>query len=139
MVNTTHLDTEPDMNVHKALLEFHHTFNSDIAEYPATLPNEAVRHLRIDLLEEEFDEYCEAEGDNDIVGIADALADIVYIAFGTAVAYGINLNAVLHEVHRSNMSKVPEDGKILYREDGKILKPDTYSPPNIAAVLGVDE
>ena len=71
----------------------------------------------------------------DLVGIADALADIVYVAYGTALTYGIDLDAVLHEVHRSNMSKLGSDGKPLIREDGKVLKSERYFPPDIESVL----
>jgi predicted HAD superfamily Cof-like phosphohydrolase len=78
----------------------------------------------------------QAESEDDIVEIADALADIIYIACGTAVSYGIPLNRVFDEVHRSNMAKLV-DGKVIRRADGKILKPDGWTPPDTkAAVFG---
>ena len=79
-------------------------------------------------------EYIAAENEDDIVEIADALADIIYIACGTAVSYGIPLDKVFEEVHRSNMAKLV-DGKVLRRADGKVQKPEGWTPPDIAGVL----
>jgi predicted HAD superfamily Cof-like phosphohydrolase len=86
------------------------------------------------LITEEFNELCDAEEANDLVEIADALADIIYIACGTAVSYGIPLDKVFEEVHRSNMAKLV-DGKVLRREDGKVQKPEGWTPPDIEGVL----
>jgi len=86
-------------------------------------------------LEEECNEYVAAVAARDLVGIADALADIVYVVYGTALTYGIDLNLVLGEVHRANMSKLDSSGRPLKRDDGKVVKSDRYSPPDIAAVL----
>lgn len=99
------------------------------------LPSEKDRELRIELLVEEMEEYLHAESADDLVEIADALADIIYIACGTADAYGIDLNKVFEEVHRSNMAKLV-DGKVIRREDGKVLKPEGWTAPDIAGVLG---
>lgn len=93
------------------------------------------RQKRISLLYEEFQEYIAAENANDRVAVADALADIMYIICGTAIEYDIPLNEVFVEVHRSNMSKLTPDGKVLRREDGKILKPEGWTPPDIRKVL----
>lgn len=101
-------------------------------------PDGKVRALRIALMAEEVKELFEAEQADDIVEIADALADITVIAFGTAAAYGINLEACLDEVYRSNMTKVV-DGEVIRDDRGKILKPATYSPPNIADTIRFDE
>lgn len=73
--------------------------------------------------------------EDDHVEVADALADIVYVAYGTALTYGIDLDAVLQEVHRSNMSKLGPDGRPILREDGKVLKGPGYFPPAIGEVL----
>jgi predicted HAD superfamily Cof-like phosphohydrolase len=122
------------------LTEFHKAFDALISEKP-NLPDsntdagKAVRDLRIRILTEEFEEYLEGEKNNDIVEIADALADIVYIAYGTAVAYGIPLDEVFDEVHRSNMSKLDENGKAIKRDDGKVLKSALYSPPDIETII----
>lgn len=93
------------------------------------LPLDPERQLRIRLLREEFEEYLVGEDRDDIVEIADALADIIYIACGTAVSYGIPLDRVFAEVHRSNMAKLV-NGKPIRREDGKILKPEGWTPPD---------
>ena len=89
----------------------------------------------MDLLVEETGEFADASAKSDIVGIADALADIVYVAYGAAVTYGIDLDAALREVHRSNMSKLDEQGRPVYREDGKVLKSARYTPPDIRGIL----
>ena len=116
------------------VLEFHETYGAHIQQLPK-LPKEDIRKLRFDLLEEEWQEYVEAEKENDLVGIADALADMIYIINGTAVSYGIPLNEIFSEVHSSNMSKLGEDGKPIYREDGKVLKGPNYFRPNIKAII----
>jgi predicted HAD superfamily Cof-like phosphohydrolase len=113
--------------------DFHQAFGQRIGEKPE-LPNIDERSLRVRLLSEEFEEYRSAEYDNDIVEIADALADIIYIACGTAVSYGIPLDKVFEEVHRSNIAKLV-DGKVLRREDGKVQKPEGWTPPDIDGVL----
>ena len=95
------------MRVEEKLLEFHRVF---IQEDGGGFEKADCRALRKRLLEEEFNEYLKAEAENDFVEIADALADIVYIAVGTAVAYGILFDAIFSEVRASNMSKVGLDG-----------------------------
>jgi len=115
-------------NMYNDVKDFQIAFNLNVGARPE-LPTDHERRLRIRLLEEEFDEYINAEIDNDIVEIADALADIIYIACGTAVSYGIPLDRVFAEVHRSNMAKLV-DGKPIRREDGKILKPEGWTPPD---------
>jgi predicted HAD superfamily Cof-like phosphohydrolase len=113
--------------------DFHFAFGQRVGETP-NLPDENEKHLRKVLLEEEFNEYIKAEADNDIVEIADALADIIYIACGTAVSYGIPLDKIFEEVHRSNMAKLV-DGKVLRREDGKVQKPVGWTAPDIKGIL----
>ena len=119
---------------HHAVTEFHEAFGLMVNSAP-TLPDTATRDLRKSLLTEEYNEYITAEVEDDIVEIADALADIIYIACGTAVAYGIPLDRVFAEVHRSNMAKLV-DGKVIRREDGKVLKPAGWTPPDVAGILG---
>lgn len=97
--------------------------------------DDALAGLRTALLEEEVQEFAAASDARDLVGIADALADIVYVVYGTALTYGIDLDLVLREVHRSNMSKLDLDGKPILREDGKVLKSGQYFRPQIARVL----
>jgi predicted HAD superfamily Cof-like phosphohydrolase len=93
------------------------------------------RSLRIKLLLEEVAEYIEAERRSDIIEIADALTDIHYIAAGTSVAYGIPGKDIFDHVHENNMTKLGEDGDPIYREDGKVLKPEGYVPPDVAQFL----
>jgi predicted HAD superfamily Cof-like phosphohydrolase len=113
--------------------DFHVAFGQRVGEKPE-LPEQNERALRMRLLSEEWEEYRSAEYDNDIVEIADALADIIYIACGTAVSYGIPLDEIFNEVHRSNMAKLV-DGKVLRREDGKIQKPEGWTAPDIKSII----
>jgi len=112
---------------------FHRAFEQRVGDKPE-LPDPAERDLRVKLLREEFREYIDAETDHDIVEIADALADIIYIVCGTAVSYGIPLDDIFEEVHASNMAKLV-DGKVIRRADGKIQKPEGWEPPDIERIL----
>ena len=114
--------------------EFQKAFRSNVGTTP-NLPSEDERSLRIKLLKEEFDEYMEGENNNDLVEISDALGDMLYIIYGTAVSYGIPLDEIFLEIHRSNMSKLDEDGNPIFREDGKVLKGNNYFKPNIAQYI----
>jgi predicted HAD superfamily Cof-like phosphohydrolase len=122
----------------QCVLQFHEAFGLPVAASPrrAGVPA-ALAELRIDLLVEEVQEFAEAARGGDLVALADALADIVYVTYGAALTYGIDLDAVLREIHRSNMSKLGPDGRPVLRADGKVLKPVTYRPPNVKAVLAV--
>lgn len=111
------------------------SFGQDVHEQ-LHRPDDGVRILRAALLAEEFREYMEAERVSDVVEIADALADMVVVIYGTAAAYGIDLDACCAEVYRSNMTKLTVDGDVVRNEAGKVLKPDTYQPPNLADVIG---
>jgi len=130
--------------------EFHEVFRHPVPSELTTVDPDTAR-LRIELIREEFEEFVqgilgdpEAQvsistgpgGEPNIIEIADALADMAYVIYGAAIVHGIDLDAVVAEVHRSNMSKLGEDGKPLRREDGKTLKGPNYFPPNIAAALG---
>lgn len=118
------------------VMEFQLAFNVDMPDYPKML-NKKRRRLRQDLLEEEVKELSEAKT---MVDVADALTDIMYIAYGTIHEFGLADRATMlfDEVHRSNMSKIPFEGKPIYREDGKILKPDTYLPPKLNPIIERD-
>ena len=114
---------------------FHVAYELPVADRPrADLATDQVT-LRQDLIEEEIAELREAGAAGDLVGVADALADIVYVAYGTACVYGIDLDAVLDEVHASNMTKLGADGRPVRRADGKVLKGPGYRPPDVAGVL----
>jgi predicted HAD superfamily Cof-like phosphohydrolase len=118
-----------------AVAEFHRAFNLPMRQLPSTEIDYSLARLRVALLEEEVSEFVTASEKEDLIGITDALADIVYVAYGTALTYGIDLDSALWEVHRSNMSKLGSDGMPLIRSDGKVLKSERYFPPDIEAVL----
>ena len=118
------------------LWDFQSAYNSTRNTKP-TLIEPDDYFLRYRLGKEELLEYLDACNNDDIVEITDALADQLYILLGTMVAHGMQdiIEDVFNEVHRSNMSKLGEDGKPIYREDGKVLKGPNYSPPNIAQFI----
>lgn len=102
-------------------------------------PDPKTRGLRIALLTEEYKEYLNAEQGRDIVEIADALGDMTVIIYGTAAAYGIDLDRVVAEIHRSNMTKLDAEGNVIRNEIGKVVKPDHYEPPQLAELIGYNE
>jgi NTP pyrophosphatase (non-canonical NTP hydrolase) len=116
--------------------------DQEVKKYPQ-LPTEAIRDLRISLIREEWEgqgELLESLLAGDLVGIADGIADVLYVVIGTAVAYGIDIQEVFNEVQRSNMTKATwdEDNQVWFttrREDGKILKPETFSPANLEPII----
>ena len=114
--------------------KFMETFGQEIKE-KAQFPNEKITSLRHDLIREELDELKEAMDNNDIKEVADALTDILFVTYGAGHAFGIDLDKCFSEVHRSNMSKLDEDGKPIYRDDGKVLKGENFSEPNLQEVL----
>lgn len=124
------------MDMFNSVKKFHEVYKLPIGDKPE-FPKKKQRVLRKRLLREEMKEYIQAEKNNDIANLAKELADIIYIACGTAVVYGIDLNKVFEEVQRSNMSKLGEDGQPIYREDGKVLKGPNYSDADIKKVLGL--
>lgn len=97
--------------------------------------DDALLRLRERLLDEETSEYMEASYRRDFAAMADALADIVYVAYGTAISFGLDLDLVIDEVHRANMSKLDEDGRPVLRHDGKVLKSPRYTPPRVSQVI----
>jgi predicted HAD superfamily Cof-like phosphohydrolase len=119
----------------RAVTAFHAAFGLPMQTQPSVDVDEGVANLRVSLLAEEAQEFITASAKKDLTGIADALADIVYVVYGTALSYGIDLDRVLREVHRSNMSKLGSDGKPLIREDGKVLKSGQYFRPQVEQVL----
>jgi len=108
------------------LEEFHNTF------VPKDLD---VRSVRASLLNEEHQEVQEALASGDREAIAKELADLAYVTYGTALVYDIDLDEALREVHRSNMTKLDDDGKPVLREDGKVLKGPNYKPPDMKGAL----
>ena len=120
-----------------AVKAFHETFGLDYHETPEVNITDKIIELRHRLMAEENDEYLEAAKDKDITLIADALGDKLYILCGTIIAHGLQhkIVDVFNEIHRSNMSKLDENGQPLNREDGKIMKSNLYFLPDIKAIL----
>ena len=118
-------------------MDFHRAFNLPRNADPTLEVTAELAALRLRLLAEEVGELDEAMQDADLVAVADALADITYVVFGTAITYGIDLEAVVREVHRSNMSKLDARGRPVMREDGKVLKSERYTPPDVNTVLAL--
>ena len=116
--------------------DFMEAMGQDVNVVP-TFPEEDIQRLRLDLIEEELDELHYALDNKDIVEIADALGDLLYVVYGAGHAFGIDLDECFKEIHASNMSKLGPDGKPIKREDGKVLKPDTFFPPDLKTILGV--
>lgn len=116
--------------------DFHTVFDQKDGNKPRLI-NSNEGKLRYSLLAEENNEYLEAVEKNDLVGIADALGDQLYIIYGTILKHGLQhkIEEVFREIHRSNMSKLGADGKPIYREDGKILKGPSYFRPNIKDII----
>ncbi len=121
----------------KAVREFHEAFGLGVAEEPTVALPKEVLELRYKLMDEENKEYLEAVQNNDLVEVADALGDMLYILCGTILEHGMQykIEEVFEEIQRSNMSKLGADGKPIYREDGKVLKGPHYFKPNIADIL----
>ncbi len=119
--------------------EFHICFNLPRKYHKVDLSDQALNRLRLGLIEEECSELQSAiyVTDPDPVEVADALGDLAYVVFGAALAWGIDLEDVVGEIHRSNMTKLGEDGKPIYREDGKVLKGPNFEEPNLRRILHV--
>jgi predicted HAD superfamily Cof-like phosphohydrolase len=117
--------------------EFHEVFGLEYHEQPNAALEKKIIELRHRLMQEENDEYLEAAMENNLQLIADALGDKLYILCGTIIAHGLQhkIAEVFNEIHRSNMSKLDDNGKPIYREDGKIMKSNNYFLPDIKAVL----
>ena len=121
----------------EAVKAFHTAFKIGHREAPKADLGLAKNMLRYKLMREENEEYLEAAENGDLVEIADALGDQLYILCGTILKHGLQhkIAEVFEEIQRSNMSKLDKDGKPIYREDGKVLKSDLYFKPNIKAIL----
>ena len=120
-----------------AVKEFHTAFKIGHSETPTAILAKTKHLLRFNLMKEENEEYLEAVQNNDLVEIADALGDMMYILCGTIIEHGLQdkIEAVFDEIQRSNMSKLGEDGEPVYREDGKVLKGPNYFKPDLSKIL----
>lgn len=121
----------------KAVQLFHESFGLGVKHMPTADLGERINMLRFNLMKEENEEYLEAVQNNDIVEVADALGDMLYILCGTILEHGLQykIEKVFDEIQRSNMSKLSEDGKPIYREDGKVMKGPNYFKPNFEEIL----
>ena len=118
----------------KSVGKFMETFGQEVKKKPE-IPDAKTVELRIELISEELEELWDACKDKDIVSIADALTDILYVTYGAGHAFGIDLDKCFAEVQRSNMSKLGKNGKPIYREDGKVMKGPKYSEPDLKNTL----
>ena len=114
--------------------EFMTKFGQEV-KTKAELPDFKTLMLRLNLIYEEYRELEDAMTEKYLIGIADALTDILYVTYGAGHSCGINLDKCFEEVHRSNMSKLGEDGKPIYREDGKIMKGPNYFEPKLNSII----
>ena len=115
--------------------DFMEAFGQDV-QFEPTWPDFNTRELRLELIQEELDELSDAVADRDMIQIADALTDLLYVVYGAGHAFGLDLDECFEEVHRSNMSKLGENGRPIHREDGKVMKGPGYFEPDLECILG---
>ena len=117
-----------------AVKDFHDTFGLNYNDSPTVDLGKKIIELRFNLMKEENEEYIEGARNNDIIEIADALGDMLYILCGTIIEHGMSdiIEDVFDEIQKSNMSKLGSDGKPIYREDGKVMKGPNYFKPNFS-------
>ena len=113
---------------------FMKTFGQEVKIKPS-FSSDKINKLRIDLIKEELEELTEAIQKKDLLEVADALTDILYVTYGAGHAFGINLDECFNEVQKSNMSKLGIDGKPIYDQSGKVMKGPNYFKPNIKKIL----
>ena len=113
---------------------FMKTFGQDVKQCPA-FSTDKINELRVSLIKEELDELIEAMNKKDLVEVADALTDILYITYGAGHAFGINLDDCFEEVQNSNMSKLDKDGKPIYNDKGKVMKGPNYFKPDLSKYI----
>ena len=117
--------------------EFHRIYKLGNSEKPIGKLKDGLEKLRFNLMKEENEEYLEAASKGDIVEVADALGDMLYILCGTIIEHGMQdlIDEVFEEIHRSNLSKLDENGNPIYREDGKVIKGPNYFKPDIKKII----
>lgn len=120
-----------------SVYEFHEAFKIKNRNIPEASVDEKTYNLRFNLMKEENEEYLEACKNGDLIEIADALGDMLYILCGTILTHGLQykIEEVFEEIHRSNMSKLDDNGQPIYREDGKVMKSERYFKPDIKTIL----
>ena len=122
------------MSNFESVRKFMQTFGQSVKD-KAEFPNEKVVNLRYDLIKEELDELKEAINQKNMIEVADALTDILYVTYGAGHAFGINLDKCFDEVQKSNMSKLGENGKPIFNKSGKVMKGPKYFKPNLNKFL----
>ena len=113
---------------------FMQTYGQEV-KAKANFSDEKTNNLRVDLIKEELEELTKAMDEKDLLEVADALTDILYVTYGAGHAFGINLDKCFDEVQRSNMSKLGEDGKPIYNEAGKVMKGPNYFKPDLSKYI----
>ena len=113
---------------------FMKTFGQEVKDNPS-FSTDKINKLRIDLIKEELDELTEAMKNKDLLEVADALTDILYVTYGAGHAFGIDLDKCFAEVQNSNMSKLDENGKAIYNESGKVMKGPNYFKPDLSKFI----
>ena len=113
---------------------FMKTFGQEVKTKPS-FSSEKINKLRLDLIREELDELTEAMKNKDLLEVADALTDILYVTYGAGHAFGINLDKCFDEVQNSNMSKLDENGKAIYNDSGKVMKGPNYFKPDLSKFI----
>ena len=113
---------------------FMQTYGQEV-KAKANFSDEKTNNLRVDLIKEELGELTKAMDEKDLLEVADALTDILYVTYGAGHAFGINLDKCFDEVQRSNMSKLGEDGKPIYNESGKVMKGPNYFKPDLSKYI----
>ena len=113
---------------------FMKTFGQEVKTKPS-FSSDKINKLRIDLIKEELEELQEAMKNNDLLEVADALTDILYVTYGAGHAFGIDLDKCFEEVQNSNMSKLDENGKAIYNDSGKVMKGPNYFKPDLSKYL----
>ena len=113
---------------------FMKTFGQEVKNEPS-FSSDKINQLRINLIQEELDELKEAMSNNDLLEVADALTDLLYVTYGAGHAFGIDLDECFNEVQNSNMSKLGKDGKPIYNEAGKVMKGPNYFKPDLSKFI----
>ena len=126
-----------DMSNFNKVKTFMNTYGQEVKNTPE-FPDSKIVQLRIDLIQEELNELKEAINNNDIIEVADALTDILYVTYGAGHSFGVDLDSCFNEVQSSNMSKLGDDGKPIYNESGKVMKGPNYFKPNIKKIIGLE-
>lgn len=124
------------MTNYEKVREFHEIYKCATGEIgKPDISDKALMNLRKGLVDEEYQELLQALEEDNIVEVADALGDLLYVIYGWGITIGLDMDAIVAEIHRSNLSKLGADGKPIYREDGKVLKGPDFTQPNLKPIV----